>query len=147
MPSLTRRTEKPSLIDATPDLHDTHPMPRLDGVSILIVDDDHDIRAGMRLALQAEGANITEAADGNEAVAQWRMHMPNVVVLDMMLPKRSGFLVLEELIESEHTPVVVMVTANQGRRHEEYARQLGVDGYLTKPVPLEVLISTIAERL
>ncbi|MCH2142475.1 MAG: response regulator [Phycisphaerales bacterium] len=122
-------------------------MARLDGISILIVDDDHDIRAGMSLALRAEGANILEASDGNEAVAQWRIHMPDVVVLDMMLPKRSGFLVLEELIEGEQKPVIVMVTANQGRRHEEYARRLGVDGYLTKPIALEVLIATIHDRL
>ena len=118
-------------------------MPRLDGVSILIVDDDHDIRAGMRLALQAEGDNITEAADGNEAVAQWRMHMPNVVVLDMMLPKSSGFLVLEELMACDEPPIVVMVTANEGRRHMAYARELGVAAYLTKPIPLQLLIDTI----
>lgn len=122
-------------------------MARLDEISILIVDDDHDIRAGMSLALRAEGANILEASDGNEAVAQWRIHMPDVVVLDMMLPKRSGFLVLEELIEGDQKPVIVMVTANQGRRHEEYARKLGVDEYLTKPIALEVLIATIHDRL
>ena len=122
-------------------------MARLDEISILIVDDDHDIRAGMSLALRAEGANILEASDGNEAVAQWRIHMPEVVVLDMMLPKRSGFLVLEELIEGDQKPVIVMVTANQGRRHEEYARKLGVDEYLTKPIALEVLIATIHDRL
>ena len=65
---------------------------RLDNVPILVVDDDEDIRAGIALALRVEGANILQAADGNEAVVMWRAHEPRVVVLDMMLPKRSGFL-------------------------------------------------------
>ena len=122
-------------------------MRRLEGVTILIVDDDDDIRAGMSLALRTEGAVILQACDGNEAVARWRSSLPNVVVLDMMLPKRSGFLVLEELIEGKKRPIIIMVTANQGRRHEEYARRMGVDGYLTKPVPLETLISMIHDRM
>jgi DNA-binding response OmpR family regulator len=113
-------------------------------VTILVVDDDEDIRAGISLALRAEGADILQAADGNDAVAMWRAHEPRVVVLDMMLPKRSGFLVLEELSESSSPPIVVMVTANEGRRHEAYARSIGVHAYLTKPVPLETLIRTIA---
>jgi CheY-like chemotaxis protein len=119
--------------------------PRLQSLSILVVDDDEDIRAGMSLALRAEGAEILQAADGNEAVALWRSHEPAVVVLDMMLPKRSGLLVLEELREASEPPIVVMVTANQGRRHEEYAHTLGVHAYLTKPIPLETLIRTIED--
>ena len=133
------------LIDAVGRIRDTqHVNPRLDNVTILVVDDDEDIRAGISLALRAEGADILQAADGNDAVAMWRAHEPRVVVLDMMLPKRSGFLVLEELSESSSPPIVVMVTANEGRRHEAYARSIGVHAYLTKPVPLETLIRTIA---
>ena len=60
-----------------------------------------------------------------------------------MLPKRSGFLVLEELLQADDPPIVVMVTANEGRRHEEYAKRLGVHAYLNKPVPLEMLVATI----
>ncbi len=85
--------------------------PRLQSLSILVVDDDEDIRASMSLALRSEGGNILQAADGNEAVAMWRSHEPDVVVLDMMLPKRSGFLVLEELQEASEPPIVIMVTA------------------------------------
>jgi DNA-binding response OmpR family regulator len=117
--------------------------PRLQSLSILVVDDDEDIRASISLALRAEGADILQATDGNEAIALWRSHEPDVVVLDMMLPKRSGFLVLEEMREASSPPIVVMVTANEGRRHEAYARRLGVHAYLTKPIPLETLILTI----
>lgn len=118
---------------------------RLQSLTVLVVDDDEDIRAGIALALRSEGAEILQAADGNEALAMWRDHEPPVVVLDMMLPGRSGFLVLEELRESSSPPIVVMVTANEGKRHEQYAHSLGVHAYLTKPVPLETLIRTIVE--
>jgi len=118
---------------------------RLQSLAVLVVDDDEDIRAGIALALRSEGAEILQAADGNEALAMWRDHEPPVVVLDMMLPGRSGFLVLEELRESSSPPIVVMVTANEGKRHEQYAHSLGVHAYLTKPVPLETLIRTIVE--
>jgi len=121
--------------------------PRLNALSILVVDDDEDIRAGMSLALRAEGAEVLQATDGNEAVALWRSHEPAVVVLDMMLPKRSGFLVLEELRAATEPPIVVMVTANEGRRHQEYAHAIGVHAYLTKPIPLETLIQTIEDLL
>ena len=118
---------------------------RLQSLTVLVVDDDEDIRAGIALALRSEGAEILQAADGNEALAVWRDHEPPVVVLDMMLPGQSGFLVLEELRESGSPPIVVMVTANEGKRHEQYAHSLGVHAYLTKPVPLETLIRTIVE--
>ncbi|MCH2148695.1 MAG: response regulator [Phycisphaerales bacterium] len=120
---------------------------RLQECLILVVDDDPDVLDGIDLALRADGAATLRAEDGNQAIALWRSHAPNVVVLDMMLPKRSGFLVLEELLEAEHPPIVVMVTANEGRRHEDYARRLGVHAYLNKPIPLELLIQTIRDLL
>lgn len=118
---------------------------RLANLNVLIVDDDEDILDSMELAIRAEGARTLTATDGNEAIASWRAETPDVVVLDMMLPKRSGFLVLEELMESDPTPLVVMVTANEGRRHMIYAERLGVHAYLTKPIPLQLLIDTICD--
>ena len=120
---------------------------RLQECLILVVDDDPDVLDGIDLALRADGAATLRAEDGNQAIALWRSHAPNVVVLDMMLPKRSGFLVLEELLEAEHPPIVGMVTANEGRRHEDYARRLGGHAYLNKPIPLELLIQTIRDLL
>ncbi|MDG2291487.1 MAG: response regulator [Phycisphaerales bacterium] len=120
---------------------------RLQDCLILVVDDDPDVLDGIALALRADDAETLRAEDGNQAIALWRSHAPDVVVLDMMLPKRSGFLVLEELLESEDPPIVVMVTANEGRRHEDYARRLGVHAYLNKPIPLELLIQTIRNLL
>ena len=119
--------------------------PKLLDRKILIVDDDPDILDSMELAIRAEGAITITAADGNEAIARWRDESPEMVVLDMMLPKRSGFLVLEELMQSNDPPLVVMVTANEGKRHMVYAERLGVHAYLTKPIPLQQLIDTLHE--
>lgn len=127
----------------------THTMPgRLDGIRILIVDDDPDILESIDAALQAEDAETMTVSDGNAAVAACLGDdPPDVVVLDMMLPKRSGFLVLEKIKGREDSPLVVMVTANEGKRHQAYAESLGVDSYLLKPVPLSQLIDTIDELL
>jgi DNA-binding response OmpR family regulator len=119
---------------------------RLQDRRILIVDDDEDILASIDLALRTEGAATHTVTDGNAAVTAAHAGF-DAVVLDMMLPRRSGFLVLEKLLEEERRPIVVMVTANQGKRHMEYAKDLGVDAYLVKPVPLERLIDTIAGLL
>lgn len=118
---------------------------RLLDVKVLIVDDDPDIQESMEAAFQSEGALTQVAADGNEAVRICREEPPDLVILDMMLPKRSGFLVLEKIKGYEDAPAVIMVTANEGKRHEAYAGSLGVDRYLQKPVPLTQLLAVAAE--
>lgn len=118
---------------------------RLVDVKVLIVDDDKDVQESIEAAFQAEGALTQLASDGNEAVRICREETPDIVVLDMMLPKRSGFLVLEKIKGYEDAPAVIMVTANDGKRHEAYAGSLGVDRYLQKPVPLTHLLNVAVE--
>ncbi len=120
---------------------------RLQGKKVLIVDDDEDVLGSIDLAMRAEGASTRMVTDGNAAVSACQEGMPDAVVLDMMLPKRSGFLVLEKIKEQEDPPVVVMVTANQGKRHMAYAESMGVDAYLTKPFPLQRLVDTLVDLL
>lgn len=120
---------------------------RFTGRRILLVDDDPDILESMELAISAEGAEVVTAADGNTAVSMFNAQSPDAVVLDMMLPRRSGFLVLEKIRESENPPPVVMITANQGRRHMQYAKELGVAAYLVKPVSLTRLLDTVEEAI
>lgn len=122
-------------------------MNRLQDRRILVVDDDEDILSSIQLAMRAEGAETLAATDGNTAVSLFVSGDPDAVVLDMMLPRRSGFLVLEKIMEYEDPPAVVMITANQGRRHREYAEGLGVSAYLNKPVALERLIETVVGLL
>jgi DNA-binding response OmpR family regulator len=123
------------------------PTRRLEDRSVLIVDDDEDVLGSIDLAMRAEGAATVTATDGNAAVSMVYNRRPDAVVLDMMLPKRSGFLVLEKIMTTEDPPVVVMITANKGKRHMEYARTLGVDAYLIKPVALQRLVDTLADLL
>ncbi|MBI69488.1 MAG: two-component system response regulator [Phycisphaerae bacterium] len=120
---------------------------RLSGYTILIVDDDPDILESMELAMRAEGATTAVAEDGTEAVQESERVNPDAVILDMMLPKRSGFLVLEELTKTDSPPVVIMVTANEGKRHMAYAQSLGVSEYLYKPVSLDRLINRVSTLL
>lgn len=116
---------------------------RLDEVRVLIVDDDRDIAEAFEAALQSEGALTQVCMNGNDAVRVCHEDPPDVVLLDMMLPGRSGFLVLEKIKGYDNSPAVIMVTANEGRRHQAYAESLGVDSYMIKPVPLAKLIEQI----
>jgi len=116
---------------------------------ILLVDDDSDILISMQAAFEPTGAVIETASNGNKAVELAEKHDPDLVVLDMMLPGRSGFLVLEKIKSKKPKnakPFVIMITGNQGARHKMYAESLGVSEYLNKPVKLDKLIAT-AERL
>lgn len=115
--------------------------------TILIVDDDRDVLLAMETAFKAEGATTHTAGDGNTAITLTQEAKPDLVVLDMMLPARSGFLALEKIKGNDDSPLVIMVTANDGKRHQAYAQSLGVDGYLIKPVPLGQLMETAAELL
>jgi DNA-binding response OmpR family regulator len=120
---------------------------RLQDRTILIVDDDREVQESIDQALQAEGALTQVCGDGNTAVRICETDPPQLVVLDMMLPKRSGFLVVEKIKQIENPPRIIMVTANEGKRHQQYAMGLGVDGYLLKPVRLERLITMAQEML
>ena len=118
--------------------------------TILLVDDDRDIRATMKATLEQLGAKILLAADGNEAVEQAEKNSPHLIVLDMMLPKRSGFLVMEKLKRGKgpgDPPRIIMITGNPGTRHKAYAKSLGVDEYFNKPFPMDRLVETIKKLL
>jgi len=115
---------------------------------ILLVDDDREIIESMRVALGALGYEVSIARDGNQGLALAERIDPDLVILDMMMPKRSGFLVLEKLRRTRKMPVrIIMVTANEGSRHKAYAESLGVDDYLRKPFPMDRLIESVRRLL
>ena len=114
---------------------------------ILLVDDDAEVIDAMRYALEGRGFQVLIARDGNQGLAMAEREDPDLVILDMMMPKRSGFLVLEKLRRSRPVPVrIIMVTANEGSRHKAYAELLGVDDYIRKPFAMDRLLDTV-ERL
>jgi DNA-binding response OmpR family regulator len=98
---------------------------RLSGTRFVLVDDDNDVLEAMDAAIRSEGAETRCVRDGNDAVLAVQEEDPDVVLLDMMLPGRSGFLVLEKIKGYEDAPIVIMLTANEGRRHQMYAESLG----------------------
>ncbi len=111
---------------------------------ILLVDDDAEIIESLRLSLEANGYTVLVARDGNQGLALSERENPDLVILDMMMPKRSGFLVLEKMRRTRETPLrVIMITANEGMRHKAYAEMLGVDDYIRKPFPMDRLIESV----
>ena len=123
----------------------------LSGKTILLVADDRDILTALETALGELGAEIVAASDGNAAVTEAQSRQPDLVILDMMLPKRSGFLVMEKLRrdkkEQSDPPRVIMITGNQGNRHKVYAKSLGVDKYINKPFRMEKLLEAVKALL
>ncbi len=115
---------------------------------ILIIDDDDEIRETVRYALSSQGYEVFVAVDGNEGLAMAEFTNPDLVLLDMMMPKRSGFLVLEQIGQVIEKPVrVIMMTANEGERHKAYAETLGVSDYLHKPFAMEAMLESVKRIL
>jgi len=115
---------------------------------VLLVDDDPEIIDAIRYALESRGYQIFIARDGNQGLAMAEREDPDLVILDMMMPKRSGFLVLEKLRRTRPVPVrVIMITANEGARHKAYAEMLGVDDYIRKPFAMDKLVDAVQRLL
>lgn len=112
--------------------------------TILVVDDDREIVESLRLALESRGYNVVVARDGNQGLALAEHNLPGLVILDMMMPKRSGFLVLEKLRRGSGGEIpVIMITANEGSRHKAYAEMLGVTDYIRKPFAMDRLLESV----
>jgi DNA-binding response OmpR family regulator len=115
---------------------------------ILLVDDDREIVESMKITLEASGYDVLVARDGNQGLAMAEREDPDLVILDMMMPKRSGFLVLEKLRRTRPVPIrIIMVTANEGSRHKAYAEMLGVDDYIRKPFAMDRLLDSVHRLL
>ena len=120
----------------------------LDRKRILLVDDDREIVESVRIALEAANYEVLVARDGNQGLAMAEREDPDLVILDMMMPKRSGFLVLEKLRRTRPVPLrIIMVTANEGSRHKAYAETLGVDDYIRKPFAMDRLLDSVGRLL
>jgi len=133
---------------AMPDENAVSEKKKDDRKRILLVDDDREIVESMKIALEAAGYQILIARDGNQGLAMAEREDPDLMILDMMMPKRSGFLVLEKLRRSRPIPLrVIMITANEGSRHKAYAEMLGVDDYVRKPFAMDRLLDSVGRLL
>lgn len=114
--------------------------------TILLVDDDREIVSSMKSVLESRNFRVLTASDGNAGLAAAERENPDLIIVDMMMPKKSGFLVVERIKKGPNPPPMIMITANEGSRHRAYAEMIGVDVYIRKPFAMEKLVEE-AERL
>lgn len=112
--------------------------------NVLVVDDDPEIVALVCAALELRGYTADAACDTNQALAMIERESPDLVVLDMIMPKRSGFHVLEMIHRRATARLpVIMITANGESRHQVYAEMLGAGDYIRKPFSMDRLLDSV----
>jgi two-component system, OmpR family, response regulator MtrA len=114
--------------------------------TILIVEDDPSIREITKMGLQDAGFVVHTAADGEEALTRFRHDHPDLVVLDVMLPKRDGLDVCRS-IRAESSVPVVMLTARSDAIDVVVGLESGADDYVTKPFEMPILVARIRAAL
>ena len=114
-----------------------------DTKKILIVDDDLELSDGLRVVLEKQGFQVLQARDGQQGKQLVYQHHPDLVILDMMMPRMGGYPVLEHFKGKADAPPVIMITANEGSRHKAYAEYLGVIDYIRKPFAMERLLEAV----
>src|SRR3954463_9971438 len=115
--------------------------------TILLVDDDTELSDGLRTILERQGYRVLQARDGQQAKSLIYQHRPDLVILDMMMPRMGGYPVLEHFRDKADAPPIIMITANEGSRHKAYAEYLGVVDYIRKPFALERLLESVERGL
>jgi len=118
-----------------------------DQKTILIVDDDLELSDGLRAVLEKQGHRIIQARDGQQGKQAIYQQRPDLVILDMMMPRMGGYPVLEHFRDKSDAPPIIMITANEGSRHKAYAEYLGVVDYIRKPFAMERLLEAVQRGL
>jgi two-component system KDP operon response regulator KdpE len=112
------------------------------GVTILVVDDEPRLRDVTRLNLEMAGFQVVEAATGYEAIERMREALPDLIILDVMMPEMDGFTALKEIREVSTVPVI-MLTVRNDERDRIHGLDLGADDYMTKPFSTPELLSRV----
>jgi two-component system OmpR family response regulator len=117
--------------------------------TILIVDDDPDVRLGLHVRLKANHYDVIFAADGMESIAQARKQMPDLIILDLGLPAGDGFSVLERLKANDSLALipVIVVSARDLNTNMDRALKAGAKAFLQKPVDNAELLKVIRQAL
>ena len=109
---------------------------------ILIVDDEKNIVDIIAFNLKKEGYTVITAADGEEGVQKAMEENPDLILLDIMMPKMDGYEVCKKIREKKNTPII-MLTARSDEKDELQGFQLGVDEYITKPFSPKILVARV----
>jgi two-component system alkaline phosphatase synthesis response regulator PhoP len=113
--------------------------------TILVADDELDILEILNFNLQAEGYHVIKATNGNEAVELARIHKPDLIILDVMMPGKTGFEVCKILRADKafENTIIIFLTALNDDSTEIKGLETGGDDYITKPISPKVLISRV----
>ncbi|MDA2916363.1 response regulator [Nitrospinae bacterium AH_259_B05_G02_I21] len=114
---------------------------------ILVVDDEPDFCEALRDLFKGKGYHVVVALSGEEALAAYRQHQPNLVILDMMMPGMSGLVTLRELKGLDPEASVVVVTALNEEGLAKQALAEGALDYITKPINSEYLELVLSTKL
>lgn len=116
---------------------------------ILVVDDEAPILNILKFNLQKAGYSVTTACDGEEALARMRQEAPDLVLCDVMMPKKTGFEVLAEVKGDEALKAVpfIILTAKGQKADEDRGMGIGADRYLTKPFSPRIVLQTIKDLI
>jgi DNA-binding response OmpR family regulator len=119
------------------------------GPLVLCADDDEDILSLVALRLERAGFRVVQATDGDAAVVAARTHRPDVAVLDVMMPKRTGYEVLAELRadDSLRDLKVILLSARVQQSDVDRGYDAGADAYLPKPFKAPELVAAVQELL
>jgi two-component system KDP operon response regulator KdpE len=118
----------------------------MSGARVLVVDDEPEVRRALRTALGGRGYDVELAANGEEALAEFRRHHPDLVLLDLQLPGLSGLEVCREIREESSVPIIIL-SVQGGEATKVQALDLGADDYVTKPFGIEELLARMRVAL
>ena len=121
----------------------------MDKKRILIVDDEEDILNVLKFRLEANNYEVLMASDGQEGLNKARAEKPDLMILDLMLPKLDGYKVCRMLKfdEAYKTIPIIIFTARAQKKDEELGMEMGANAYLSKPFEPEILLGKITELL
>ena len=114
-----------------------------DETEILIADDERAFREGLRALLASEGFAVRTARSGAEAVRKFSERRPDLVILDVMMPKTNGFVACEEIRKLDRRVPVVFLTAKDAESDQVRALGLGADDYVSKSAPESLLLARV----
>lgn len=113
---------------------------------VLVVEDEASLREPLVFVLQKEGHEVLEAADGEEALKRFSAEGPDLVILDLMLPKIDGNRVCQEIRQTSNVPII-MLTAKDSEIDKVVGLEIGADDYVTKPYSSRELIARMKSLL
>ena len=114
---------------------------------VLVIEDDASIALGLRINLESEGYEVLEAEDGEAGLAMVREKSPDLVVLDVMLPKLNGFQVLQTVRREGLMMPIIILSARTGEMEKVTGLELGAEDYVAKPFSLAELLARIRAAL